>query len=91
MLNFYRAYYGAPPWQVDRSPVVKIQVPVLEFHGLDDTAYVRQSLNDTWDYLEKDFTLITLPGVGHNSPYTGPIDYVNRALTSWLELKGFNR
>ena len=36
MLNYYRAFYPAPPWMVDNSPIVPLEVPVLEFHGLDD-------------------------------------------------------
>ena len=28
--------------------VLKLQVPVLEFHGLDDRAYVSESLDGTW-------------------------------------------
>jgi hypothetical protein len=53
--------------------------------------YVNQSLNDTWEWLSRDLTLITLPGVGHNSPYIGPIEYVNGMLKAWLELKGFDK
>jgi epoxide hydrolase 4 len=91
MLNFYRSYYGPPPWTVDESPILKIQSPVLEFHGLDDPVYVNQSLNDTWEWLSKDLTLITLPGVGHNSPYSGPIEYINGMLKAWLELHRFDK
>ena len=69
------------------SPIVKLEVPVLEFHGLDDGAYVNQSLNDTWESLGKDFTLVTLPGVGHNSQNTADIPFVTNMLRSWLELQ----
>lgn len=34
---------------------------------------------------------VLLSGVGHNSPYTGPVEYVNHVLTNWLELKGLNK
>jgi pimeloyl-ACP methyl ester carboxylesterase len=91
MLNYYRARYGPPPWQVDQSPPVKIQAPVLMFYGLDDVNYVHETLNDTWEWLSKDLTLVTLPGVGHNSPYNGPVEYENRMLKAWLELKGFDK
>ena len=87
MLNYYRAYYPAAPWMVADSPIVKLEVPVLEFHGLDDGAYVNQSLNDTWESLGKDFTLVTLPGVGHNSQNTADIPFVTNMLRSWLELQ----
>ena len=54
----FRAYYPPPPWLVDEAPVVPIEVPVLEFHGLEDRAYVNQSLNDTWESIGRDLTLI---------------------------------
>lgn len=87
MLNYYRAYYPKPPWMVDESPIVPIQVPVLEFHGLDDGAYVNESLNDTWESMGRDLTLVTLPGIGHNSQNTGDIQFVTTMLRSWLEMQ----
>ncbi|RLA27933.1 MAG: hypothetical protein DRR11_17455 [Gammaproteobacteria bacterium] len=38
---------------------------MLFFHGLDDEALLSDGLNNTWDWLDKDLTLVTLPGVGH--------------------------
>ena len=35
------------------------------FHGLDDRALHRNGLSGTWDWLEKDLTLVTIPGAGH--------------------------
>jgi epoxide hydrolase 4 len=35
------------------------------FHGLDDRALHRGGLAGTWDWLEKDLTLVTVPGAGH--------------------------
>jgi|TARA_B100001971_G_scaffold167865_1_gene159120 pimeloyl-ACP methyl ester carboxylesterase len=91
MLNYYRAYYPAAPWMVDESPIVPLEVPVLEFHGLDDGAYVNESLNDTWKSMGQDLTLVTLPGVGHNSQNTGDIPFVTNMLRSWLELQQARR
>jgi epoxide hydrolase 4 len=88
MLNFYPAVYGAPPWQIDQSPLVKVQSPVLMFHGLDDQAFVHGALNDTREWLDKDLTLVTLPGVGHVSENTGPIEFENGILKAWLRLRG---
>jgi len=39
--------------------------------------------------MSKDLTLVTLPGVGHNSQHTGDIAFVTGVLRSWLALKGF--
>jgi pimeloyl-ACP methyl ester carboxylesterase len=87
MLNYYRAYYPTPPWMVDDSPIVKIPVSVLEFHGLDDGAYVNQALNDTWESMGKDLTLVTLPGVGHNSQNTADTAFVTSMLRAWMEMQ----
>lgn len=89
MVNYYRAYYPKPPWLVDEGPKVMFPAPVLEFHGLDDGAYVNEALNATWDWMSKDLTLVTLPGVGHNSQNTGDIAFVTGMLRSWLALQGF--
>ena len=87
MLNYYRSYYPAPPWMVDDSPIVPLDVAVLEFHGLEDGAYVNESLNDTWESMGRDFTLMTLPGIGHNSQNTGDVPFVTNMLRSWLTLQ----
>jgi hypothetical protein len=34
-----------------------------------------------------DLTLVTLPGVGHNSQNTGDIEFVTGMLQAWLQLK----
>jgi pimeloyl-ACP methyl ester carboxylesterase len=68
MLNCYKANYprvtpgGTLPTQ---PPLPKAQMPVLMFHGLGDQALLSDGLNNTWDWLEKDLTLVTIPGAGH--------------------------
>lgn len=68
MLNCYKANYpraklGDPP--PSGPPLPKVKMPVLMFHGLDDQALLPGGLNDTWEWLEKDLTLVTVPGAGH--------------------------
>ncbi len=68
MLNYYKANYprvepGAIPPAT--PPLPKAIMPVLMFHGLDDQALLSDGLNNTWDWLEKDLTLVTVPGSGH--------------------------
>ncbi len=65
MLNYYKANYPRPPYTEDTSPLVKIAPRVLMFHGLDDWALLPAMLNDTWDWLEQDLTLVTVPNAGH--------------------------
>jgi pimeloyl-ACP methyl ester carboxylesterase len=65
MLNYYKQNYPAPPYVEDTSPLVKVKPPVLLFHGLNDTALLHGALNRTWEWLDKDLTLVTVPGAGH--------------------------
>jgi pimeloyl-ACP methyl ester carboxylesterase len=65
MLNYYKRNYPREPYAEDTSPVVKTQMPVLLIHGLGDTALLPGALNNTWDWMGKDLTLVTIPGSGH--------------------------
>lgn len=69
MLNYYKQNYPRLPQTGDDQPTAlelpKVTVPVLMFHGLDDKALHSDGLNNTWDWLEKDLTLVTVPGAGH--------------------------
>ena len=66
MLNMYKANYpGGKPGDDLPPPAPKATMPVLMFHGLNDTALLSGALNNTWDWLEKDLTLVTVPGAGH--------------------------
>lgn len=66
MLNFYKANY-ARPGGMGAEPIdtPRVRAPVLMFHGLADTALHSDGLNNTWDWLDADLTLVTVPGAGH--------------------------
>src|SRR5438309_3066876 len=87
IINFYKANYPRPPYQEQSYPPVKC--PVLMIHGLDDLWLMPEALNDTWRYLEKDLTLMTVPNAGH-WVHLGPVqglaepDLVTRRMVSWL-------
>jgi pimeloyl-ACP methyl ester carboxylesterase len=83
MLNYYKRNYPKEPYTEDTSPVVKLKMSVLEFHGLNDTALLPGMLNNTWDYMEKDFTLVTIPGAGHFVQQDAS-DLVSRSMKMWL-------
>ncbi|MEM6701269.1 MAG: alpha/beta hydrolase [Acidobacteriota bacterium] len=63
MLAYYKENYGGIGGDAVELP--KVKMPVLQFHGLEDTALHSDGLNNTWDWLEKDLTLVTVPGAGH--------------------------
>lgn len=86
MLNYYKQNYPAPPYLEDTSPVVKVKPPVLLIHGLDDKALMPGALNRTWEWLERDLTLVTIPGVGH-FVQNDAAEFVSAMMKSWLEVQ----
>jgi pimeloyl-ACP methyl ester carboxylesterase len=52
-------------------------------HGLDDTALLAGGLNGTWNYVEQDLTLVTVPGAGHFVQQDAS-ELVTETMTSWL-------
>ena len=64
MLNYYNANYPKPPYK-DEQNYPPVKCSVLMFHGLDDPYLLPGALNDTWKWVEKDLTLITVPKAGH--------------------------
>jgi len=67
MLNYYKANYPKPdsPAPVGPPTFPKVKVPVLIMHGLDDQALLPGALNGTWEWVEKDLTIVTIPNAGH--------------------------
>ena len=84
MLNYYKRNYPREPYTEDKSPIVKVKMPVLMIHGLDDTALLAGALNNTWDYLEQDLTLVTIPKSGHFVQQDAS-DLVTRSIKMWLK------
>ncbi len=86
MLNYYKRNYPRPGTSTSApaSPEMpKVKVPVLIIHGLDDKALLPSGLNGTWDWLEQDLTLVTLPGAGHFVQQDAA-DLVTRSMRAWL-------
>ncbi len=83
MLNYYKRNYPKEPYTEDTSPVVKTQMSVLMFHGLGDTALLSGALNNTWDWMGKDLTLVTIPGASHFVQQDAS-DLVSRTMRAWL-------
>ena len=63
--------------------MVKVRCPVLMIHGLDDKALLAPALNDSWTWLEKDLTLVTIPKAGHFVQQDAA-DLVTRTMKMWL-------
>jgi epoxide hydrolase 4 len=83
MLNYYKRNYPREPYTEDTSPVVKTQMSVLMIHGLGDTALLSGALNNTWDWMGKDLTLVTIPGASHFVQADAP-ELVTKSMRMWL-------
>ena len=83
MLNYYKRNYPRPPYEEDTSDPVRLKMPVLLIHGLDDKALLHGALNRTWEWLDGDLTLVTIPGAGHFVHHDKP-SLVSRTLKMWL-------
>jgi epoxide hydrolase 4 len=82
MLYYYRANYPREPYKDDQTfPQVKCSV--LMIHGLKDPYLLPGALDDTWKWIEKDFTLVTLPKAGHFVHRDEP-EVVTRTMVRWL-------
>jgi pimeloyl-ACP methyl ester carboxylesterase len=86
MMNYYRANFPREPYTSGAFvDLPRIQMPVLQFHGMNDTALLPDSLNDTWDELDQDWTLVTVPEAGHWPHHDKP-DVVTNMMRAWLAL-----
>jgi epoxide hydrolase 4 len=82
MLAYYKANYPKEPYKDDQKfPPVKC--PVLLIHGLKDPYLLPGALNDTWKWVEKDLTLVTIPSAGHFVHRDEPA-LVTRKMVRWL-------
>jgi pimeloyl-ACP methyl ester carboxylesterase len=84
MLNYYKRNYPREPYEEGSPlPLLKVQCPVLMIHGLKDKYLLAGALNGNWDYVEKDFTLVTIPEAGHFVQQDAA-DLVTRTMEVWL-------
>jgi epoxide hydrolase 4 len=91
MLNYYKANYPRIPDATKAGPEAKplertfppVKCPILLIHGLKDPALLAGALNDTWNWVEGDLTLVTIPGASHFVQQDAA-DLVTRTMVSWL-------
>ena len=85
MLNFYKANYpnlsDERPENMTSTP--QLNMPVLIFHGLKDRALHSDGLNNTWDWIDQDLTIVTVPNAGHFVQQDAA-DLVSKTMKSWL-------
>ncbi len=81
MLNYYRANYGQASGAGVELP--NLPMPVLQFHGLKDTAVDKDGLANTWDWIDADYTLVTIPSSGH-WVQSEASELVSSTMKAWL-------
>ena len=96
MLNYYKANYPRPPEPASAGAaqttagtglaapdMPNVRCPVLMFHGLDDTALLPGALAGTWNWVDADLTLVTIPGADHFVQQDAS-DLVSTTMRDWL-------
>lgn len=85
MLNYYKANYPRlSDSQSDKAvSAPQLNMPVLMFHGLKDRALHSDGLNNTWDWVDQDLTIVTAPTAGHFVQQDAA-DLVSKTMKSWL-------
>ena len=83
MVNYYRANYDRVRGGGD---LPNIKMPVLQIHGLKDTAVDKDGLKGTWDWIDSDYTLLTIPSAGHFVQSDAP-ELVSTAMQMWLKAR----
>lgn len=88
MLNYYKANYprvgkgggssGSPP------AMPNIKCPTLVIHGLKDKALLASGLNNNWEWIDNELTILTLPNADHFVQQDAP-ERVTKAMTNWLK------
>lgn len=64
MMNYYKSNYPREPYTEPAGEVVRLKMPLLQIHGLKDTALLAPALNGTWNWVD-DLTLVTIPEASH--------------------------
>jgi len=87
MLHHYKQNYPRPPYQEASLPVIKVQAPVLQIHGLQDQLLLPSGLNNTWKWLENDWNLLTIRQAGHFVQHDAA-ELVTNTIVNWLANTG---
>ncbi|HSG50211.1 MAG TPA: alpha/beta hydrolase [Longimicrobiales bacterium] len=56
------------------------------FHGLQDQALHSDGLNNNWDWIDRDLTLVTVPDAGHFVQQDAA-ELVTETLRWWLRMR----
>lgn len=92
MLNYYKRNFP-DVWSEDGPsesllPVEPptLEIPTLIFHGLKDEALPADGLNNTWDWIDRDLTIVTVPEAGHFVQQDAA-GLVTKTMRQWLLMR----
>jgi pimeloyl-ACP methyl ester carboxylesterase len=83
MLHYYKENFPQEPYQESNVNFPKVKAPTLVIHGLQDIALHQNGLNNTWEHVDADLTIVTVPTAGHWVHHDAK-DLVNGTMRSWL-------
>ena len=84
MLNYYKANYPKEPYTYDEERAYPpVDCPVLMFHGLKDKYLLSDALSGTWNWVNKDLTLVTIPEADHFVQHDAA-ELVTKRMLAWL-------
>ena len=90
MMNFYKANWPRAPYSLDMpaiggriSDYPKVKSPTLVVYGREDVPLVVSGLNDLWNWVDSELTLLVVPGAGHG-PHVEVPEFVTPRIMDWL-------
>lgn len=84
MLSYYKQNFPSGDADISkRAPAPRLSMPLLIFHGLKDKALHSDGLNNTWDWIDADTTIVTAPEASHFVQQDAA-DLVTSTLKWWL-------
>jgi pimeloyl-ACP methyl ester carboxylesterase len=87
MLAYYKQNYpDANDTEKGWGDAPNIAISTLVIHGLEDTALHSDGLNNTWDWIDSDLTILTVPGAGHFVQQDAS-ELVSSNLRAWLDIR----
>jgi len=84
MLHYYKQNYPKENAEAEAAALPPVKAPTLQIHGLKDFALHSDGLNNTWDWIDAEYTLVTFPQAGHFVQHDAA-DAVTRAIGAWLD------
>jgi pimeloyl-ACP methyl ester carboxylesterase len=90
MMNFYKANWPRAPYSLDMAAIggrisdyPKVKSPTLVVYGREDVPLVVSGLNDLWNWVDSELTLLVVPGAGHG-PHVEAPEFVTPRIMDWL-------